>query len=695
MLKYITIAATAALFTQTAAAQIKIDRSKKPSAGPAPIIKLQDPVTYVLPNGMTVLIVENHKIGKVSASLSIDAGPILEGNKAGTVDLLGGMLNEGTTNMPKEKFDEAVDAIGADVSLGAAGGSATALTRYFEKAFMLMADAVKNPAFPQASFDKLQKQTITGLKSNERSTPAIANRVVDALNFGKNTALGEFVTEETVKNIKLDDVKAAYKNYVTPSRSYLTFVGDITPTVAKALVAKAFGSWTGKKLELPAITPAANPTKSEIDFVDVPTAVQGELSISNLVNNPMNGKDYHALILANQILGGGAESKLFMALREKRGFTYGSYSNMGSSRYQSLFKASAAVRTDKVDSAVQEMVAQVLSMRDGKITAEELASAKAIYNGTFALRMEDPGTAARYASNILINNLPKDYYKTFLQKVNAVTPADIKRVANDYMKTDNARIVIAGNAKKIIPNLLRLGYPIKKFDKFANPIADEQPEVKVNTTAASSDAVSANSVMESYYKAVGGRAEMEKVKSLSSKVNTEIMGMNLTGSNKQKLPFSTLAELTYGERVVYRKAFNGLTGSMKQGPMEPAPFGEEEAKEAKDELSIFPQLGYNSKEYIGKGKVGDEETYRIKVTLPSGAVAVQQYSIKTGLLLQEEKTTKKDGADVVSTTDLKDYKKVGNLMLPHNIVTSAEGQEFNVRLSDYVVNPVIADEEFK
>jgi zinc protease len=695
MLKYITIAATAALFTQTAAAQIKIDRSKKPSAGPAPTIKLQDPVTYVLPNGMTVLIVENHKIGKVSASLSIDAGPILEGNKAGTVDLLGGMLNEGTTNMPKEKFDEAVDAIGADVSLGAAGGSASALTRYFEKAFMLMADAVKNPAFPQASFDKLQKQTITGLKSNERSTPAIANRVVDALNFGKNTALGEFVTEETVKNISLDDVKAAYKNYVTPSRSYLTFVGDITPAVAKALVAKAFGSWTGKKLELPAIAPAANPTKSEIDFVDVPTAVQGELSISNLVNNPMNGKDYHALILANQILGGGAESKLFMALREKRGFTYGSYSNMGSSRYQSLFKASAAVRTDKVDSAVQEMVAQVLSIRDGNITAEELASAKAIYNGTFALRMEDPGTAARYASNILINSLPKDFYKTFLQKVNAVTVADIKRVANDYMKTDNARIVIAGNAKKIIPNLLRLGYPIKKFDKFANPIADEQPEVKVNTTAASSDAVSANSVMESYYKAVGGRAEMEKVKSLSAKITTELMGRSFTGTNKQKLPYSTLAELTFGDRVIYRRVFNGLTGSMKQGPVEPVPFGEEEAKEAKDELSIFPQLGYSSKEYIGKGKVDDEETYRIKVTLPSGAVAVQQYSIKTGLLLQEERTTKKDGADVVSTTDYKDYKKVSNVMLPHNIVTTAEGQEFNIRLSDFEINAAIADEEFK
>jgi zinc protease len=384
-----------------------------------------------------------------------------------------------------------------------------------------------------------------------------------------------------------------------------------------------------------------------------------------------------------------------MALREKRGFTYGSYSNIGSGRFQNLFKASAAVRTDKVDSAVQEMVGQVLSMREGKITDEELASAKAIYNGTFALRMENPGTAATYATNILINALPKDFYKTFLQKVNAVTASDIKRVANDYMKTDNARIVIAGNAKKIIPNLLRLGYPIKKFDKFANPLPDEPVEVKTAETGASSDAVSANSVMESYFKAVGGRAEMEKVKSLTADLTMEFMGMNLTGVNKFQLPYSSAVEMKYGERVVMKKVFDGLTGSMKQGPPAAVPFGEEEVKSSKDELSIFPQLGYNNKEYIGKGKVGDEETYRIKVTLPSGSVTVQQYSIKSGLLLQEEKTSKEAGQEVVVTTEYKDYKKVGGVMFPHNVINNQAGQEFNLRLSNYVINAAVTAADFK
>ena len=333
-----------------------------------------------------------------------------------------------------------------------------------------MADGLKNPALSQSSFDKLKSMTITGLKANEKSAPAIAARVNAALSFGKQTAQGEFTTEESVKGLTLADVKEAYKSYITPSRSYLTFVGDITPETAKALAIKTFGSWTGKKLTLPAIPLVQNPTKTEIDFVDIPTAVQGELNVGNLVNNPMNNKDYHALLVANQILGGGAESKLFMNLREKHGFTYGSYSRVGSGRFQSLFTASAAVRTDKVDSAAAEIFAEILNMRDGKVTKEELESAKAKYNGSFALGMEDPARTATYASTILINNLPKDFYRTYLQKINSVTLADLKNVANTYYNESNSRIVIVGNGSIILPKLMRLGYPIKKYDRYAEPV---------------------------------------------------------------------------------------------------------------------------------------------------------------------------------------------------------------------------------
>ncbi|HPA23798.1 MAG TPA: pitrilysin family protein, partial [Ferruginibacter sp.] len=458
---------------------------------------------------------------------------VFEGEKAGTLDLVGSMLGEGTTQMPKEKFDEAVDILGANVSFSASGASASALTRYFEKAFSLMADGLQNPAFSHESFDKLKSMTITGLKTEEKSTPQIASRVYKALSYGKQTAQGEFTTEESVKNISLDDVKVSYKNFITPSRSYLTFVGDITAANAKALTEKYLGKWDGKKLPVPTAPKAENPAKTEIDFINIPTAVQAEIRVGNIVNNPLSNPDYHALLLANYILGGGAESKLFMNLREKHGFTYGSYSSVGNGRFPALFTATAAVRTEKVDSASSEIFKEILAMRDGKVTAENLANAKALYNGSFALGMEDPAKTATYASNILINGLEKDFYRTFLQKINAVTLDDIKRVSAKYFSENNSRILIAGNADKIIPGLLKYGFPIKKYDRFANPVVEEVKEVKADPSVKTTDKISAFDIVDSYLKAIGGKEELKKINSSLTNLSMDVMGRSFDGTEKK------------------------------------------------------------------------------------------------------------------------------------------------------------------
>ncbi|MEO6488558.1 MAG: insulinase family protein [Ferruginibacter sp.] len=697
-MKKIIIVVLGIMLLQNTFAQSAVDRSKKPPAGPAPVISIKDPVIYTMPNGMTVLVVENHKIPKVRAFLNIDRGPVTEGKKAGIMDLMGQMLGEGTTSMTKDKFDEAVDIMGAEVSLNSSGGSASALTRYFDKAFMLMADALKNPTFPEESFKKLQSQTITGLKSNEKSSKIIADRVYNALSYGKQTALGEFTTEESVKGLTLADAKDAYKNYISPSRSYLTFVGDISPEVAKTLAEKAFGNWTGKKLTLPVIADVQNPGKTEIDFVDLPTAVQGELRAGNLITNPMNGSDYHALLLANQILGGGAESKLFMNLREKHGFTYGSYSRVGSGRFQNLFTASAAVRTDKVDSAIAELVSEVLNMRDGKMTADELSSAKALYNGTFALRMEDPAITATYASNILINDLPKDFYRTYLQKINSITDKDIQKVAKNYFNESNARIVIVGNASKIIPNLTRLGFPIKKYDKFADPVVDKPADVKTNESTKTTDKISAFNIIEDYLKAIGGKEEVKKINAISSSVSLEMMGRSFTGTDKMMSPNKHAMELKMGTMTVMKSVFDGSKGYQMQGGPK-ADMTEKEIKEALDDKGVIPQLYYigpdYKTEYLGSGKIGDETTYRLKIVMPSGRLSIQEYSAKTGLLLKEETTSKQGEEDSPMTIEYKNYKKVGNIMLPFEVTRNAGGQEFTLLYSDYKLNEGVTTADFE
>ena len=495
-MKKIFIFVITVLFVQSAVAQ-KLDRSKRPVPGPAPVITIADPVIYKLPNGITVLVVENHKLPKVSATFNIDAGPITEGAKAGVINIMGGMLNEGTTTKTKVQFDEAVDQLGANVSANASGGSASALTRYFDAAFLLMADAIRNPSFPQASFEKLKSQSITGLKSSERSAKAISGRVVSALTYGTNHPSGEFETEESINSLTLADVKTAYKKYVTPSRGYLTFVGDIKPEKARELALKALGDWKGTTLTLPALAKVNNPAQTEIDVIDVPSAVQSEITVTNLITLPIGHPDYHAVLLANELLGGGADSKLFKNLREKHGFTYGAYSSIGAGRFQNRFTANAAVRNEKVDSAVVEILKEINFMRTQKVTNEELQNTKNLYNGTFALGLENPARIASFASSILINNLPKDFYRTYLQKINAVTADDILRVSKKYFNYADTRIVIVGKQEVFLPALMKSGLTVKTFDAYAKPVT-ASAVVAVKKSAAE--------IISGYLAAIGGEA---------------------------------------------------------------------------------------------------------------------------------------------------------------------------------------------
>lgn len=679
-------------------AQKNIDRSNPPKPGPAPVIEFKDPVIFKLPNGMTVLVVENHKLPKISASLRIDQGPILEGPKAGAMQLMGQMLREGTKKRQKDEFDLMIDKVGASLNLNSAGGSVSSLTRFFDNSFMLFAEALQEPSFPEASLDKLKKQTITGLKSSEKSASAIANRVSTALSYGKNSAMGEFETEETIKSISLDDIQHFYKNFITPSRSFLTFIGDIKPETAKALATKAFGNWKGKKLSLPVIPVSDNVKTTEINIIDVPTTVQAEISVSNVIYNPMSNPDYHALLIANQILGGGAESKLYMNLREKYGFTYGSYSEVGNGRFMSKFSGSAQVRTEKVDSAVVEIIREMENMRNGNITEEELATAKAVYNGAFAINMEEPSRAASFASNILINNLPKDFYRTFLQKINNLTIADIQRVSKKYFLSNQSRIFIIGNESKILPNLARLGYPVKKFDKYANPIKDKPADVSVKETDKNTDPISAYKLVDDYLKAIGGKEEVKKLSSMKMTTNMEMMGRQFEGLELRKMPNKKSNVMKMGEMTVFQMLFDGSKGYQAQMGQKKE-MDEKEIKEMLDDKGVVPQLAYlgpdYSISYIGTGKAAGEDAYKLKVVKPSGKVSVEYYSQKSGLLLREEGTSDAGGQETMQAAEYGNYKKVGTVMFPHTITQQIGEMEINMTAKEIKVNEDVSDEDFK
>jgi len=691
-MKKLFIIAAVSLLAQGISSQT-VDRSHKPKPGPAPVITVGDPVIYKLANGITVLVVENHKLPKVSASYSIDAGPITEGAKAGVVGLMGNMLNEGTTTKTKAQFDEAVDQLGADVSAGAYGGSASALTRYFPEAFALMAESIRKPAFPAESFEKLKSQTITGLKSNEKSAKAISTRVVNALAYGKNHPYGEFETEASITGITLDDVKAAYKKYITPSRGYLTFVGDIKPEVAKALAEKAFGDWKGTSLTLPVLTKVANPSKTEVDIINVSNAVQSEITVVNLIDLPMSSPDYFPILLANQILGGGGESRLFDNLREKHGFTYGAYSSTGSGRFQSKFSANAAVRNEKVDSAVVEFLREINTIRTTKVTADELQNAKNLFNGSFALGLENPARTAGFASNILINNLPKDFYRTYLQKINAVTTDDILRVAKKYYNHDNTRIVIVGKSDAFAAGLAKAGFKTQAYDNYANV-------VKATETTAVPTAAPAE-IIKNYIKAIGGEDAIKKITSLQQNGEMEMQGQKLTVTIKNMAPNLSSMEISMGGQTAMKQVYNGKTGyAMQMG--QKAELTGDDLAEKKDDKGYGSQVYYATDgtkiEAAGTAKVGTADAFKLNITSPSGKKKTEYYDTKTGLLLKDESTTTKGGAEISQATEYSNYKKVGDVLFPftltQSVATPQGSQEFSVVIKDIKINPPLKAEDF-
>ncbi|MEI9945072.1 MAG: pitrilysin family protein [Chitinophagaceae bacterium] len=694
-MKKLFITITGCLLLVAAMGQVNLDRSKRPKPGPAPVISFKDAVVSKLTNGITILVVENHKLPKVSATYSIDMGPVTEGAKTGTLSLMGQMLNEGTTTKTKAEFDEAVDQIGANVGLSAGGGSASALTRYFDKAFALMADGLLHPSFPQESFGKLKSQILTGLKASEKSAKAISGNVVPAITYGLDHPFGEFETEATINSITMDDIKKAYAAYITPSRGYLTFVGDITPAQAKALAEKTLGSWKGNALTFPSLKAVANPAKTEIDIVDVPNAVQSEITVTNLVSLPMSHPDYFPVLLANQILGGGGEARLFMNLRERHGFTYGSYSNIAADRFQSRFSATASVRNDKTDSAVAEILHEIDTMQIKKVSAEELKNTKALYNGSFALGLENPARTAGFASNILIHGLPKDFYRTYLQKINAVTADDIQRVAKKYFSYANTRVVVVGKQEQVLPGLKALGHPVKFFDKYAMAVSE-------NTSTVQKTDVTAAQIVDNYARAIGGKDALGKVKTIVSTGNMEVMGTTLPVTIKEESPNKESMVIAMAGQTVMKSVFDGSTGYQAQMGQK-QPMSDEEIAEKKITKGLFQQLFYASEGYKttvkGIEKLAGGDAYVLIVTSPGGSVVTEYYDVKTSFLVKKSETKKEAGTEMTETTEYADYKQTGDLFLPHKLIqtvaTPMGNQEFVITLSSVKVNEAVSPDDFK
>lgn len=442
----------------------------QPTPGAAPKVQITKPQRFTLHNGLKVLVVENHKLPRVSFTLTLDNPPFAEGNKKGVDDLTSSLLGNGSQKISKNDFNEEIDFLGANLNFSSRGAAGSSLSKYSGRVLELLAQGALQPNFTQEEFDKEKAKIIEGLKASEKSVAAISSRVVDVLAFGKDHPFGEYLSVESLMNVTLADVQNNYHNRFSPENAYLVIIGDIKFKETKAAVEKLFGQWIKKAVPKVTYTPRANVDQLQINLIDVPNAVQSEISLVNNLTLKMSDPDFFPAVIANQILGGDFNSYLNMNLREKNAWTYGANSSLGSGKHITKFVATAAVRNTVTDSAIVEFIKEIKKIRTEKVADEVLNNVKAGYIGRFVMQVQKPQAVARYALNIETEQLPSDFYEKYIQTINAVTPDDILRVANKYFLLDHARIVVVGKASEITPGLEKLQLPLYLFDNYGNPL---------------------------------------------------------------------------------------------------------------------------------------------------------------------------------------------------------------------------------
>lgn len=673
---------TIALALLSVGAVAQIDRSKLPEPAPAKEIKLGDFDQFTLKNGLQVIVVENDKLPTLSWTLSFITGPITEGDKAGYTGMVGSVLRAGTTTKTKEVLDEEIDFMGASIFVGSSSMGAFSLSKYKEDVLKLMADFLYNPSFPEAELEKAKTQTKTALLQNKDNPNQISAVIGSILNYGKDHVYGELTTPETVDNISMDDIKKHYNTYFKPNIAYLVVVGDIKKKEAKKLVKKYFSDWDKANVEKEEFTAPTNPEETIVAIVDRPSSVQSVVNITYTIDNKPGDSDNEKVSLLNQILGGaGLSTRLNSNLREDKGYTYGANSSMGSSRYSARVGIGASVRNEVTDSAMVQFMYELNRLRDELVTQEDLDLAKNTMRGNFARSLESRGTVAQFALSAKLNDLPDDYYASYLKRVDAITAEDIQATARKFIRPENANIVIVGKAEEIAEKLKPFG-KVKFFDADGNEV-DDPTKVEIAD-------ISTQSIFDKYIEAIGGRETIDNVKSMTNKSEGTLsfsgQEFKLARTVYRSAPdFYADVQVVPGQGEIVQ-LYSGGKAFMKGGGQKQA-LPDPNASLMKYLGLMFGERFYNEvgfeSTYKGVQKVNDEDAHRVEIKLATGMTAYAYYSVETGLKVRME-------IGPAGTIDLSDYRDVDGVMVPFNFTQS--GGQLPVPVS-YISSEVVINGE--
>jgi zinc protease len=447
-----------------------------PTRAPAPV-RLR-PVQFppfrdvALPNGMTLLLVENHEQPTLSLSLSFRAGTAYDpAGKEGVAALVAELLTKGTPTRTADQIAAAIEGVGGSISASSGDDfltiSTDVLSDHVDLAFSLLGDVTRRATFPEQELELARTRFLSSLEVELSQADNVAARAFQKEIYGRNP-YGRNTSVAAYKAITRDDVVGFAARRLRPGGSLLVISGDITLPQARALAAQAFGTWRGAAAPTPAFPAVPIKRGTDILLVNRPGSVQSNIVIGNTTFLATDSGYYPARI-ATHVLGGGSDSRLFMILREQKSWTYGSYAALRRSRGMGYWQATFEGRTEVTDSALTELLHQIDRVRTETIPDSELVAAKGFLVGSFPLTIETPRQIAQVVTTARLLGLSADYIQRYRDRLTAVSGLRARAAAQRVFKRDALTIVVVGDAKELYDRLKAIA-PVRLVDVGGKPM---------------------------------------------------------------------------------------------------------------------------------------------------------------------------------------------------------------------------------
>lgn len=439
----------------------------------------------MLRSGLQVITVLHHEQPAVSMRLLVRAGSVQDpAGKVGVAGLASSLLDQGTTTKSAQEIADHIDFIGGALAAGSGSDltfvNVVVMKDSFDVGMNLLADVARNPAFAAEEIERQKQQAISSLQVSREDPDYVASVLFERLVYGFHPyGLPNSGTPETLASITRADLQEYHRRYFVPNNMILAIVGDVTGEEAFAAAERAFGGWPRGEVPSVPVTDPPPPTR-RIVIVDKPDSVQTEIRVGQL-GIPRKHAEYMAFDLAVKILGGEGANRLHRVLRSERGLTYGAQADAQARKQSGHIVAETDTRTETTGEALRLMVDEFSRLQRDRVSQGELSDAQAYLAGSFPLTIETPNDIATQVLNVVFYELPVEEIGTFRERVQAVKPDDIQRVARQYIQPDRLSIVLVGNASAFVPQLRRVGFsefeiiPIGELDLMSATLKREAP----------------------------------------------------------------------------------------------------------------------------------------------------------------------------------------------------------------------------